>query len=428
MKLPICLIERVDGMLKVRAAEEDDYEETLEMTQEASRRTSDGQSTGEFERNIVEATVRSDPNFRTGDLRIVEAGGKIVSMMLIARRKARIGKAIVNSAIVAPVATRVGYERKGYCSAVMRDAIEYMKRRGFDVTTLWGHPWLYTHYGYSPAMVGPSVAIKPERCKPAEVKEALAAQPYEETQARAITDIYHSNTVNQVLATIRHAEPFEWKVHSPSVEFWTLVDKRGRVRGYYSISRTASPGRNVLEVGVADAESCKMIFNKLLDYAKEKKISELTCPMSPTHPFARFAYWRNAELRMTMASGAGMALILNLAGLFDKLREELQDRLNHSEFYDKTLSLVIQTEKEAVNLAIDKGKIAVSTDEGRGDCALEAPLSSLNQLLTGYKNVSRLLEENAVKIRSNKIDTADLVNTLFPKNTPYDYHLPLVWE
>jgi predicted N-acetyltransferase YhbS len=428
MDLLTCLIERVDSMLKARTAEESDYEETLEMTQEAFRKESGGQSTGELERNIVEATVTGDPNFRTGDLRIVEARGKVVSMMLIVRREARIGKAIVSNAIVAPVATRAGCEKKGYCSAVMRDAVEYMKQQGFDITTLWGHPWLYTHYGYSPAMVGPGVAIRPERCEQVEVKEGFAAQPYEETQARAITDIYHSNTINQVLATIRRPEPYEWKVHSPSVEFWTLIDRRGRVRGYYSISQTASPGRNMLEIGVADIESCGVIFNELLDYAKERNISEMTCLMGPTHPFARFAYWRNAELRRTMASGAGMALILNLAGLFDKLKGELQDRLNHSEFYDKTLSLVIQTEKEAVNLTIDKGKIAFSTDEERGDYSLEAPLASLNQLLIGYKNVRRLLEENAVKIRSNKIDTIDLVDALFPENTPYDYHLPLVWE
>jgi hypothetical protein len=49
---------------------------------------------------IVEATVTADPSFRKGDLRIAEAEGKIVSMMLIIRRQVRIGKAIVNNATV----------------------------------------------------------------------------------------------------------------------------------------------------------------------------------------------------------------------------------------------------------------------------------------------------------------------------------------
>jgi predicted N-acetyltransferase YhbS len=247
-------------MPQARAAEEEEYEEILTMTQEAFRKAAGGCSTGELEHNIVEATVTNNPNFRKGDLRIVEAEGKIVSMILIIRRQARIGRAIVNNAIVAPVATRAGDEKKGYCTAVMRDAINYMKQQGFDITTLWGHPWLYTYYGYSPAMISPSIAIKPERCRSTEVKDTFTIQPYEETQAKAVTDIYHRNTISQVLAEIRNPEPFEWKIYSPDVEFQTVIDKKSRVMGYYSISKSAPSGRNVLEIGVANTEACKIIF------------------------------------------------------------------------------------------------------------------------------------------------------------------------
>jgi predicted acetyltransferase len=402
------------------------------MTQEAFRKAAGGRSTGEFERDIVEATVTADPNFCKGDLRIVEAEGKIVSMMLIIRRQVRIGKAIVNSAIVSPVATRVGHEKKGYCSLVMRDAISYMKQQEFDLTTLWGHPWLYTHYGYSPAMVSPSVAIKPERCHPTEVEDTFTIQPYEETQAKAVTDIYHRNTVNQVLAKIRNPEPFEWKVHSPNVEFQTVIDKKGRVTGYYAISQTAPSGRNLLEIGVANTEACKIIFNKLLDYAKEKKLAELICPMTPQHSFAQFAYWRNAELR-TRASGAGFARILNMTTLFDKMKKELESRLNHSEFYNKTLSLAMKKGKETINLLINDGEIIVSSEEEKADFTLEAPLSSLNPLVNGYKSIHELIEKKEATINSNraiakKPNGIRLVDVLFPKGTPYGSNLPLVWE
>jgi len=418
-------------MLQARSAEEVDYEEVFTMTQETFRKAAGGRSTGEFERNIVEATVTTDPNFHKGDLRIVEAEGKIVSMMLLIRRQVRIGTAIVNNAIVSPVATRVGHEKKGYCSTVMRDAINYMKQQDFDLTTLWGHPWLYTHYGYSPAMVSPSVAIKPERCHPTEVKDKFTIQPYKETQAKTVTDIYHKNTVNQVLAVIRNPEPFEWNVHSPNVEFQTIIDKKGRVIGYYSTSQTALSGRNLLEIGVANTEACKIIFNKLLNYTKEK-LAELICPMSLQHPFAQFAYWQNAELR-TRASGAGFARILNMKTLFRKMESELESRLNHSEFYDKTLSLVIRTGRETINLLINDGEITVSTEEENADCKIEAPLSSLNSLVTGYKGIYELVEKREAMVSGDraitrKLDSIRLADVLFPKSTPYDSHLPLVWE
>jgi len=419
-------------MLQARSAEEAEYKEIFTMTQEAFRKAAGGRSTGELERNIVEATVATDPNFRKGDLRIVEAEGKIVSMMLIIRRQVRIGKAIVNNAIVSPVATRVGHEKKGYCSLVMRNAISYMKEQEFDITSLWGHPWLYTHYGYSPAMVSPSVAIKPERCHPTEVKDTFTIQPYEETQAKAVTDIYHQNTIKQVLAEIRNPEPFEWKVHSPNVEFQTVIDKKGKVIGYYAISQTAPSGRNLLEIGVANTEACKIIFNKLLDYAKEKKLAELICPMSPKHPFAQFAYWQNAELR-TRASGAGFARILNMTTLFDKMKKELENRLNHSEFYNKTLSLTVKTGKETTTFLINDGEITVSTEEEKAHYTLEAPLPSLNPLVTGYKSIYELIDKKEVTINSNRataknLNCVRLVDVLFPKDSPYGGHLPLVWE
>jgi predicted N-acetyltransferase YhbS len=420
-------------MLQARSAEEAEYEDILVMTQEAFRKAAGGRSTGKFERNIIEATVTADPNFRKGDLRVVEAEGKVVSMMLIIRRQARIGRAIVNNAIVSPVATHVGHEKKGYCSFVMRDAINYMKQQEFDITTLWGHPWLYTHYEYSPAMVSSSAAIKPERCNSTEVEDTFKIQSYEETQAKAVTDIYHRNTINQVLAEIRNPEPFEWKVHSPNVEFQTVIDRKGRVIGYYAISQTAPSGRNLLEIGVANTEACKIIFNKLLDYAKEKKLAKLICPMSPQHPFAKFAYWQNAELRTTMASGAGFARILNMTTLFCKMKKELESRLNHSEFYNKTLSLALKKGKETTTFLINDGEIAVSTEREKADYTLEAPLPSLNPLVTGYKNVHELLDKKEVTINSNRataknLNCVRLIDVLFPKGTPHGNNLPLVWE
>ena len=419
-------------MPQARSAEKAEYEEIFTMTQEAFRKAADGRSTGKLESNIVEATVTADPSFRKGDLRIAEAEGKIVSMMLIIRRQVRIGKAIVNNAIVSPVATRVAHEEKGYCSLVMRDAINYMKQQEFDITTLWGHPWLYTHYGYSPAMVSSSVAIKPERCNSTEVEDTFKIQSYEETQAKVVTDIYHLNTINQVLAEIRNPEPFEWKVHSPNVEFQTVIDRKGRVMGYYVISQTAPSGRNLLEIGVANTEACKIIFSKLLDYAKEKKLAELICPMSPQHPFAQFAYWQNAELRTTMASGAGFARILNMTTLFCKMKKELESRLNHSEFYNKTLSLAVKAGKETTTFLTNDGGITVSTEEEKADYTLGAPLSLLNPLVTGYKSIYELFGKKEATIRSRPIrkkrDGIRLIDVLFPKGTPHGNNLPLVWE
>ena len=134
-----------------------------------------------------------------------------------------------------------------------------------------------------------------------------------------------------------------------------------------------------------------------------------------------------------MASGAGFARILNMTTLFGKMKKELESRLNYSEFYNKTLSLAIETEKEKINLLVNSGEITVSTDEQKADCTVETSLSSLNPLVTGYKNIYELVQKKKATINCSRASAQDLnrirlVDVFFPKGTPYGSNLPLVWE
>ncbi len=424
----------LDCDLQARYAEESDLEEVLEITQEAFRKTSAGTSTGEFERTIVESTVRNDPNFRRGDLRIVEAEGKIVSIMLIIRRQARIGKSKVKNAIVSPVATKPSHERKGYCSLVMRDSIRYMRGQGFDLTTLWGHPWLYKRYGYAPSMTSPTVAIRPEKCTAAKFPSGFTLDTFEGTQAKKVTEIYHQNTKNQMLADIRHPEPFEWNILSPTVGFNTLSDRKGKVVGYYALSAKAQPERSLLEIGVSNEEACTAVYNATLEHAKQNGLTELVCPMSPTHPYARFAFWHNAELRTTMGSGAGFAQILSVPRLLSEIREELQRRIDCSEYSSKSASISIQTEKGTSNLQLHAGELAVSGETTPAGCKIRFSGSSLTPLVTGYMSIHELVEkqeatiERKVRARLTATNVLRLVDILFPKDTPFGSNLPLFWE
>ena len=157
-----------------------------------------------LENSIIKVTTTEDPNFRKGDLRVVKIDGKIASMMMLIRRPLRIGTAIVNDAIVAPVATHPDYQGKGYCSAVMRNAVQYMKTQGFDITILWGNPWLYSHYGYSPAMMKPEIVIKPKQRGSSE-KRSYEFRSFTEADLEQITQIYHSNTATRTCAEVRSA-------------------------------------------------------------------------------------------------------------------------------------------------------------------------------------------------------------------------------
>jgi len=404
--------------VEVRAAKPEDYKEIGEMVHHAFQK---GNGTG-LERRIVEVTTTEDPNFYKGDLRVTEVKGKIVSMMLIIRRPIRIGTAIVNGAIVAPVATHPEHQRRGYCSAVMRDAIGYMKKQNFDITLLWGEPWLYPKYGYSPAMPYPRLVINPERCRKVET-EPHTLESFDEHCIKEVTAIYHNNTATRTCAEIRSPELYEWKPRSPGVDL-TIVNRKGEIIGY-SVFTLQNPKENVAEIGVLNDLACEAVFNRILQLAKEREIKEFFCVVPPDHPFSSFAFWKNGELRITR-SGAGMVRVLNLVSLFRKMREEFEKRLAHSELHNLTSALNIVSEESAVQLQITKGKVTVDKGVTTGDCQLETPFALLNPLVTGYKSIHDILQEETLSMKGEKI--VRLIDVLFPKDFPFGGRLPLVWE
>ncbi len=403
----------VDG-----AAVPENYGEVYEVVDRAFKKA-------RLEKSMIRIIVNEDPKFQKGDLRVAKADGKIVSMMMIVRRPLRIGTAIVNGAIVAPVATHPDYQKKGYCSAVMRDAVRYMEAQGFDLTILWGIPWLYPHYGYSPAMVKTEIVITAKQA------DLLKKQPYEfksltEADLEQITRIYHKNTATRTCAELRSPTMWEWKPEGSEAKLEVIADEKGRVIGYVALG--TDWGRPCAhEIGVSNEEASGAVFNHLLEIIKSKGLKEFYCIIHPDHPFARFAFWRNSEMRIQSGGGAGMARVLNPVSLLTKMEQEFERRLNHSELQSLGCTLKISSEEGVATLDIDHGRVSATADNSKTDYGLDISLSSLNPLITGYKNIEELLKNAGVMVKGGK-PAVRLIQVLFPSRFPYGGLLPLVWE
>jgi len=408
----------------VRAARPEEYEEVTDLVHKAFQ--------AEIERTMIRVTTSKDTNFKKGDLRVGEIDGKIVSMMMLIRKQLRIGAASVNGTIVAPVATHPDYERKGYCSAVRRDAILYMRTQNSDITILWGIPWLYQRYGYSPAMMKTELAIRPNEYHTSE-KHSCRFAPFTEAHLESVTHIYQNNTALRHLSERRSPVMWEWKPGGPKVKFEVVLNKRDKTIGYLVLG-TDWDGRPVAhEIGVMNDEACKVILNRLIETCRKKDLKAFYCVIHPEHPFARYAFWQNGEIRINRgwtASGryfTGMAMILDLSSLLGKMKKEFEHRLCHSEFNRQKCTLTISTDEESVTLHLNHGQVAISTDYASENYQLKTPLEHLNPLITGYKGIMELLKNPQVKINGGKL-AVRLIEVLFPVNSPFGSWLPLFWE
>jgi len=400
----------------VRAADPKEYDDIYDLADAAFKSYP--------ERMMIEVTVSDDPHFRPGDLRVVSVDGNVVSMMMLLRRPLRIGTAVVNGAIIAPVATHPDHQGKKYCSAVMRDAVRYMKTQRFDITILWGNTWLYPHYGYSPAMVKTELVIKPTQ-KKANVKKPFQIRPFVAADVESISQIYNHNTATRTCAEVRSPAMWEWRSSGSEVKLEVVTDAKGKVIGYWSLG--TDWGRPCAhEVGVINNEACGVVFNHLLETAKTKGVTEFYCITHPTHSFTRFAFLQGSELRIRSGGGAGMARVLNPALLLTAMKKEFERRLHHSELHDFEGSLTIVSE-ETVVLNIDQGSVSIDIEAVRGVFQLDIPLPLFNPLITGYLGINELVKKPHVMVTGgNRV--LRLIDILFPAGLPSGGFLPLIWK
>lgn len=401
----------------VRAAEPGEYAEICDMVDSAFNQS-------KIERTIIKVTTGEDLNFLKGDLRVAEVDGKIVAMMMITRRPLRIGTAIVDGAIVGPVATHPDHQKKGYCSSVMRNAVQYMKNQGFDLTLLWGIPSLYPRYGYSPSMVTTQIIIKPVVSGSTE-NTSHEIRSFVEADLGQMTQIYHTNTATKTCAEIRSEKMWEWKPGGPEVKL-NILAKKGEVIGYCALGKDWYGHPCAHEIGVSNTEACEAIFSDLLKTVKKKGVKEFHCNLHPDHPFSRFAFRNGCDIRIH-SSEAGMARVLNLVSLLTKMKNEFERRVYFSEFHDVECTLKVSSEEEFIFLNIDHGRISVGTDRRKCDYQFDLPLAYLNPLVTGFKDIRELVASPHASVRGGKRGLR-LIEVLFPRGFPFGAYLPLFWE
>ena len=107
----------------------------------------------------------------------------------------------------------------------------------------------------------------------------------------------------------------------------------------------------------------------------------------PEHPFARYAFSHDGEIRMNRgwtAAGrffAGMALVLNPLSLLTRMRKELAHRLRYSEFHDQKCTLTIYIGKEPITLDINHGQVQISKNHASGTYQLKTQPVYMNPLV-----------------------------------------------
>jgi len=99
--------------------------------------------------SIVRNSLVNDPYFHPERVRVGLLNGRIVSHVVILHRAVFVGNHVISVAGITAVATHPAYQRQGFGTRVMQDALRLAKNQGYDMAMLTTRvPGFFTRLGF----------------------------------------------------------------------------------------------------------------------------------------------------------------------------------------------------------------------------------------------------------------------------------------
>ncbi|MCW8128748.1 MAG: GNAT family N-acetyltransferase [Planctomycetota bacterium] len=277
-----------------------------------------------------------DPAFKPQYSRFVRRKGRVAAHVGLFERTVRIGRARFRMAGIGSVTCRKEFRGQNLPSVCMDDALAVARKEGIPLSFLLCGERLsgfYTRFGYTEVMPRSSLRIPAKAL--AELKNPFAVRAYRKADAEALAKLYNAAAAGTPGSVVRDATRFHFGVLREDLLAASKADQQGRVR-VFTVEGSKAPRGYVaardgglLEAFVApgDAEAAAGVLAWLRDYLGGKEIE--LANYADTHPLAAFAqrFPHTYETGMRWSWGA-MGLILDVAGILDLLKPELEARIN----------------------------------------------------------------------------------------------------
>ncbi|MBN1900969.1 GNAT family N-acetyltransferase [Candidatus Sumerlaeota bacterium] len=364
------------------------------------------------------------PYYKPEHSRIVREKGKILGHVSIIEKYMRIEDCIVKIAGIGDVYTHPDARGKHVASHLMNDAIDYMRKRRYPLTMLYGIPNFYHKFGYIEAMMDSKIFLPVKHA--VKVVSELTLRPCAESDVPALNKIYN-NHFRMKTGSIRRAPASWYNIANPK-ELFVVADSRNRPLGYV-ILRTGGAGDLYAAEVVAPTEQIrKSALAFYVQKAKESFMPELEFHIAPDDPYAFFLQDFGARfVSRYFAEGEGSAMLglINLPLFLNRIKPVLERRLASSEKLQKIKGLNFITDSAGkAALIFRKGNVAV-TGITKGLETMETPQTYLTRSLIGHwdseRFISRVRESGGFIPEKLESVLGDLFPVQFPYTNEPDY-------
>ncbi len=351
-------------------------------------------------------------------IRVGRHRGKIVTHAVLIDKKMRIGSAVVRLCGVGGVSTHPKLRHRGFALAVMKDAIEFMKEKGYAASMLFsGAHELYRKCGYEGAIWEYRAELATRVARKTGVKGKLRkARP---TDIAAMSRLYNLCNANRTGSMLRSAD--DWR-RSLKHGGWFVTEDKGKVVGFARTSKRWSRGGKlrVDDSAARTRRAARSLIGGLVRRAIREGFDTVDLMGPPDHTVIRETTMSGGKLNWERGTHQ-MMRIIDLEDLLKAGSRELERRLKESELADGSFKFTLRTDIGPVMLGCERGSISVSVParaRARGPVA-KIPQKFLMQLMMGYRTVEEVAEEDGASIPEGMRRALDV---LFPPQYAHVWH------
>jgi len=357
----------------VRAAQQNEYEEILDVTGAAFGRDPQHWAT------IWEHDLNDRPEVH----RVGVLDGRIVAAVRIADRKMRVGCAVVNLGGIADVATHPDYRGRGYSTACLEDSIRFMEGNDYDLSMLFtGIQPFYQRLGWEvfPTYDITYVGLKSPKLQ----RQGINITTFSpDAHLAAVSSVYSKYNENLSGPICREAPQYRgtlWRHYDPDAFFVALKDEQvvGYVRGAFGeTAYIYEYGSTTSEEPIDDA--LEVLLSHFLGKAIERGAMRLH--YAPSWPDEEFWFTFKPFKQKILSERRGMMLrVVDWNRFFLRLLPELRERMSFRA-KDRAVHVAVRVGEMAIGVHWDGSDAKLTDGEGAEHVLVCSPILVFGLLL-----------------------------------------------
>ena len=362
--------------------------------------------------------VREDQSYQPEQTRVVIVNGRIVATLRIWEREMRVGACVVRMGGIGGVCTHPEHRGAGYASAMLEDAIDYMRASGYDLSVLFSiiPCGFYRRLGWA-CIPMEGVCITRRRMVGLGDTDWNVIPFNEERDLEAVTTLYNEYNAQQSGSIVR-SRPY-WDMGPSRIRgvLPTVVARQGEaLAGYLNFQIEDGQAHiNELAYNRADATALQALTNHFLHRCDEQDVEDISAEIPHRHPMVDLLVeGTTGDLALTGTTSM-MARVINLPHLLRQLLPQLQSRLNASNRQFAPVSIGFEINDQQAVLQLDNSGELQVFDTAAHVVPLAIPERFFWRTLLGESGWSRLEPTVRTCGTSMAREISALLSALFPQ-------------